>query len=468
MRDRALSREIIDDLVRSVYETALRLAAIRQVPDNTGQQVDLTQILEPFRQSLADFMVDLATQKPAFMQDALNGVGTLAWAGKWRRTAIVEGYGKVRELLNQAFATIEQQRPDVSISELLDILRHKRLVLALGGGGGTGYVHLSLFQWLEELKIQPALITGTSIGSLLGFLRAIQTNYDAALTSLKLPGLLRITRSIRPNLDIGEHGLMGIWRLDFNQIVQGVLQSLGWASTPMFRELKIPFGCVSTGIIARHDIETSVEFQSSSRSLLSRISQLSWRNALKHGAQLASLVTSAQATREIVFGFDELTSTMPVTDAVAFSSLVPGLLQYDVPTNHYRSREIIQTIFKREHLYRLADGGMVSNVPVRAARRAIESGRYGHENIYLLGIDVFAPQARDGIFYPLEQIANSNAIVDAKEADSFVRLKDLLSPFNLAPMIYQLRWLNEKFRKAFEDEMKILEYAMKPLLVISD
>ena len=169
MRDRALSREVIDERVRSAYEMALRLGGMRQVPGRDGQQVDLTQFLEPFRQELSEFMVAMAVRKPEFMQDALNGVGTLAWAGKWRRAPIVEGYAKVRELLDQAFATLEQQCPAIDLNALQAILCQKRLVLALGGGGGTGYVHLSLFQWLDELKIKPDLMTGTSIGSLLGF-----------------------------------------------------------------------------------------------------------------------------------------------------------------------------------------------------------------------------------------------------------------------------------------------------------
>ena len=154
---------------------------------------------------------------------------------------------------------------------------------------------------------------------------------------------------------------------------------------------------------------------------------------------------------------------MPVTDAVAFSSLIPGLLHYKIPRNHYRSHEILNTIFKRDNIYRLTDGGLVSNVPVRAAVRAIESGKYGHENVYILGLDVFAPQARDGIFYLLEQIANTNANTDARYADAFFRPKDLLSPANMAPTLTHLRWLNLRFRKTFQDEMRILEYAMTPL-----
>ena len=184
---------------------------------------------------------------------------------------------------------------------------------------------------------------------------------------------------------------------------------------------------------------------------------------IKHAAQIGTLATSENAVKAVVFGLDNETRPMTVTDAVAFSSLVPTLINYEMPRDHYRSREIVESIFRREHLYRLTDGGLASNVPVRAAVDAIQRGGYGSENIYTVGIDVFAPQAVDGIFYPLEQIANANAVVDARYADAFVRIKYLLSPVNMVPTLGQLRWLNLKFRKSFADEMKIITYALKPL-----
>ena len=463
LRDRATSKEILDDHVRSTYGYALRLATLKSMPGSDGQSIPVSSVLDDFRHELMEIMCRQAVQKPFFSTEAANGTGTLAWTGKWRRSDIVENYPQIADLLHKAVTQVLSRYPEIQRSSLENILRQKRLVLALGGGGGTGYVHLCLFQWLEELNLTPALITGTSIGSLLGFLRAMQTSYDAAMTMLKLPGLWRLTRSIHPSFDIGDHGLMGMWHLDFNYVVEGMIQSLGYQTTPLFRELKIPFACVSTGIIRRDDITMSVEYQPDSHSILSRLSRLSWKNALAHGAQIASLVTSSHATREVVFGLDDLTATMPVTDAVAFSSLIPGLLHYKIPRNHYRSHEILNTIFKRDNIYRLTDGGLVSNVPVRAAVRAIESGKYGHENVYILGLDVFAPQARDGIFYLLEQIANTNANTDARYADAFFRPKDLLSPANMAPTLTHLRWLNLRFRKTFQDEMRILEYAMTPL-----
>ncbi len=465
LRNRALSNEILDDRIRSTYDYAIRLATMQRITTRGSVCLDVAFELTQFRREFAKLMDSLSDGGWAYPENtaASQGPGTLAWRGIWHRKSLVESYHEVGKLLHDAVFGLYQAFPVLDEYSLQDVLQQKRLVLSLGGGGGTGFVHLALFQWLEEIGIRPALMTGTSIGSLLGYIRAIQEHYDAALTTLKLPGLWQLTKSVRPYFGPGEHGLMGMWRLDFNEIIKGVIDGFGYTSAPRFSDLKIPFGCVSSGIIQNGIIEKKLEQERSGLSIFKRIPQFSVRNMIKHAAQIGAVATSEHAVCEVEFGLDSLTRQMTVSDAVAFSSLVPTLLNYEMPRHHYRSREIIETIFKRDHLYRLADGGLTSNVPVRAAIKAIRSGNYGHENIYVLGIDVFAPQGVDGIFYPLEQIANVNAIQDARYADAFVRVKYLLSPLNMAPTLGQLRWLNHKFRKTFADEMRIVEYAMQPL-----
>ena len=465
LRNRALSNEILDDRIRSTFDYAIRLATMQHITTRGGVRLDVAFALTQFRRDLAKLMETLSENGWAYAENtaASEGPGTLAYRGIWHRKSLVEAYQQIGKLLHDAIFGLYHEFEVLDEYSLQDVLQQKRLVLSLGGGGGTGFVHLALFQWLEELGICPALITGTSIGSLLGYIRSIQQHYDAALTTLKLPGLWQLTKSVRPYFGPGEHGLMGMWRLDFNEIVKGVIEGFGYTSAPRFCDLKIPFGCVSSGIIQNGIIEKKIEQERSGLSVFKRIQQFSIRNMVKHAGQIASVATSEHAVCEVVFGLDSITRHMTVTDAVAFSSLVPTLLNYEMPRHHYRSREIVETIFKRDHLYRLADGGLASNVPVRAAVNAIRSGNYGHENIYALGIDVFAPQGVDGIFYPLEQVANVNAVQDARYADAFVRVKYLLSPLNMAPTLGQLRWLNHKFRKTFDDEMRIVQYAMQPL-----
>lgn len=465
MRYQALARDPLDEKIRSTYDYAIRLASTKTINLGNGKKADVDAYITGLRNELHAIMHSLSLRGWSVSdQNAQNGTGTIAWTGNWHQKALQEAYPDVLKRLKSALDSITEIFPEAEPS-LERCLQQKKLVLSLGGGGGTGYVHLCLFQWLEEAGIQPSLITGTSIGALLGCVRAMQTHYDAARTILELPSWRSIMKCLQPGLGAGKHGLHGIFRVDLEEMIMGFARKSGWSTMPAFRELRIPFSCVSSGILLRSDVQKSLESQKTG--ILQSFIQLTTkplRRALEHTASIAGILSSSGAVIPVTFGLDELTRSMPVSDALAFSIQVPSVLGYELPHNHYRSREILETIFKRDGLYRLCDGGVASNVPVRTAFDAVQSGLLGHENVYILGLDVFAPQSGDPLFYPLQMIANKNAVVDATYSDAFVRLKDLMSPLELAPSLLRHKWLNGKFRKAFADEMKVIEYAMRPLL----
>ena len=77
--------------------------------------------------------------------------------------------------------------------------RPPRIGLALGGGAARGFAHIGVIQVLEEHGIQPALVAGTSAGSLVAALYAAgksgaelgglaQTMDESALTDWAFPG----------------------------------------------------------------------------------------------------------------------------------------------------------------------------------------------------------------------------------------------------------------------------------------
>src|SRR5215468_8962441 len=49
-----------------------------------------------------------------------------------------------------------------------NIARAKSFALALGGGGARGIAHIAVLEALDDMGVQPAVIAGTSIGSLIG------------------------------------------------------------------------------------------------------------------------------------------------------------------------------------------------------------------------------------------------------------------------------------------------------------
>ena len=54
----------------------------------------------------------------------------------------------------------------------------RQLVLVLGGGGGGGYGYTGILQLLSQYNLSPELISGTSIGALVGMFRARSAVYD--------------------------------------------------------------------------------------------------------------------------------------------------------------------------------------------------------------------------------------------------------------------------------------------------
>lgn len=463
-RDRALSNELLDDIVRSTYLYAIRLAATKRIKTRAGVIVDISGCLRPYRAWLNDKMQLLSEAGWSFTNEqAKSGTGCRYWHGCWHRQDLCEFYPILASKLRETLKLLSLAHPQIDAFSLEDALAHKQLGLALGGGGGTGFAHQSLFQCLETAGIRPAIMTGTSIGALMGLIRAIQDHYDAASTILRLPSWWKLTRLISPCFST-THGLPGLWRIDFHKLVKDVVREFGMSEVPRFSELRIPFACVTSGITRDPDIISQFELPShgvasSVFGWTKRASKSAWNQA----DQIAHMLTSNDVVKEVTLGFDALTRELDAADGTAFSALVPGVLNYEVPRYHYNSREILDALFEREGLYRCADGGLTSNVPVRTLQREIDNLRVGHTNVYVIGVDVFAPQLNDGVFYPLEQIANNNAEVDALEADAFLRLKHLLSPMNLSPTLSQFKWLNDHFAEEFSTELKVIQYVLKPL-----
>ncbi len=76
-------------------------------------------------------------------------------------------------------------KPDEAAREIpVDPSKPVNFAVALGGGGFRGYIHIGVIKALEEAGLKPDLITGTSIGSLVGALWA------SGLTSKEILDLL--------------------------------------------------------------------------------------------------------------------------------------------------------------------------------------------------------------------------------------------------------------------------------------
>jgi len=128
--------------------------------------------------------------------------------------------------------------------------RHpKRLGLALGGGGARGLAHIAFLKVLDEAGIRPAVISGTSIGALIGAL------YAAGHNGL---GIERILREMNW-LDIAALVDVSFWRSEGFIKGEKIAQVLGkLTENKRIEELAIPLRIVA----ADYWKEEEVVFQS--------------------------------------------------------------------------------------------------------------------------------------------------------------------------------------------------------------
>ena len=123
--------------------------------------------------------------------------------------------------------------------------KHKKtkIGIAFGGGGARGYTHLGVIKALEEYGIKAtdfAMITGTSVGSIVGAFYASGLTYKQMMEIAKKIDLSEIRTSKIPLVTSKTDGIQNIIR-----------QNLGDIS---IEDLKIPFACVATDLKSTKEI----------------------------------------------------------------------------------------------------------------------------------------------------------------------------------------------------------------------
>jgi NTE family protein len=83
----------------------------------------------------------------------------------------------------------------------------KRIGLTLGGGGARGICHIAFIQALDEMGIQPSVISGASMGAIIGGFYAAGVSGKEMEDLLESVGLIQMTRMIDLSL-ISQTGLV--------------------------------------------------------------------------------------------------------------------------------------------------------------------------------------------------------------------------------------------------------------------
>lgn len=365
-------------------------------------------------------------------------------------------------LVDAGCAALCASGPEARRAWLRTELCEKSLVLALGGGGGTGYAHLGAFSSLEQAGLRPALIAGASAGALTGAFRARFTRYrDAAIWAAARSLDWSLFRLLDPSPSFS---MPGVLRLVLREEMTRFFSRKG--RSLRLDELPIPFLALTSGIRGRELVH-----RADYKRLLHTPPKRDPVGRLLHaGALLKSLssvlleISRGEAPEAIALGADPLSRELDVIDAIGLSCALPGILQYNLQPGDARAAELLQTILDKAQLSYLADGGITANVPAFAAWREVQRGRLEHKNIFLLALDCFSPKLPAHLpFMPLAMIAGETVAKNLPYADLYFAYQRPPSPLMLSPPGRLLERAIRRSKAEVDKLLPLLKLALAPL-----
>ncbi|MFT3917282.1 MAG: patatin-like phospholipase family protein [Anaeromyxobacteraceae bacterium] len=394
---------------------ALGLARLGQVRAPGGADVDLAPLLAPWHEEVTARLVPplLARGGPdrgevlRLLHDA--AVHARAW-----RARVIEAHG-------------ERLPPGALDREICE----RALVLVAGGGGGVAWSYVGAFELLEQYGLAPRLLAGTSMGAVLMLFRARRArwnpeDFEAALGSLTVKTLFRF-------LQTGSRwGLPAALRLYLRAAIGEFLKgpdghplTLGQLVVPMI----VTVTGIRNGALPRDPsyYEHLLDAEARSGPFAAR------RYATAIFRAVGELMVQRDRLARIYLGADEETRAFDAIDAVGFSSALPGVIHYDVLRDDERMHRLLGDLFARHDLFRLVDGGLVDNLPARAAWGAVQRGTIGTRNAFVLALEGFGPKLGQPLWYGLEQLAAQNVARSLPFVHHRRSFQRVLSPAEVVP-----------------------------------
>jgi predicted acylesterase/phospholipase RssA len=445
-------------LVRSVVSThawlaepdeaairyALNLARVGPVRAPDGSDVDLGPTLEGFRE-------DVRRVLPAFLPPAGLDRGVVARLAPGLRTSALAARGRA---LLAAGGRLPPAALDREVCE-------KALVVVCGGGGGVAWSYLGAFQLLERYALVPRLLAGTSMGAALALFRAHRLHWhthevDEVLAQLSFRTLFRFLQAD------SRYGLPAAMRLYLRAAI-GPFLKMPDGHPPTLDDLAIPLLVAVTGVRTgalprdpsyyEHLLDSADQEPPSS---------LFTRTVTDVFQAVGELFAQRDRLARIVLGADERTRAFDAIDAVGFSSALPGVIHYDVLRDDERMRALLDALFQREDLFRLVDGGLVDNLPARAAWEEVQRGRIGARNAYVLALEGFAPRLSQPLWYGLQQLAAVNVAWNEPYVNLHLAFQRGLSPADVVPDPADLRRAVNDGKTELHPELPFLAHMVRP------
>ncbi len=425
----------------------IRFAKLQRVRREDGVDLDVTEALAPHAWKIRHVLTPALIEERSLWA-AMRAAPDLLAITRERRRRLLEQFPLDRDSLEAEVC----QRP---------------LVVTCGGGGGAGYGYAGAWTLLHRKGLQPALLSGTSIGALMAMFRARRLVFDgapmvAAARRLSWDKVFRVLQSEN------RYGLPATLRLYLRAALGPLfLTQDGRAMT--FDDLEIPLLVVATGIgvdALKHDLSFYEHFLDDAvapgvpfrPTRIAKVTQLA--------SIMRELLATPDALREVVFGADPATHNADVLDAAGFSASIPGLIHYDVLRDDRRMKLLLDELYGRYGITRLVEGGILNNVPVRPAFAEVIGGRITRRDAYFLALDCFSPKIRQFMFLPIQQLVRPNVTANIAYANQYHALDKTLSPLNLVPEVHDVTRAMDWTIGELEAHMPVIQRHCTPLTPI--
>ncbi|HTN52248.1 MAG TPA: patatin-like phospholipase family protein [Anaeromyxobacter sp.] len=433
----------ISEADEAALRYALNLARVGRLPAPGGGEVDLGPALAPFREEVR------AAALPAL----------LARGGPERAEAVRLASGlrlRARVFRSLAVRAAEGRLPPAAVDREVC---EKALVVVAGGGGGVVWSYLGAFALLEHYGLAPRLLAGTSMGAVLLLFRARRARWhaddvDRAVSGLSFRSLFRFLRAD------ARYGLPAALRLYLRTAIGDFLR--GPDGEPLtLGQLPVPLLVAVTGIrpgaLPRDPsyYEHLLDLPDPGAGALSRMLTEAFR-------AVGELLVQRDRFARIYLGADEETRAFDAVDAVGFSSALPGVIHYDVLREDERMHRLLAGLLERHGVSRLVDGGLVDNLPARAAWGLVQRGSLGTRNAFVLGLEGFGPKLSQPLWFGLGQLAAQNVARNRPFVHLHRSFQRVLSPVEIVPSADQRRRAIQEGKAELHPDMPFLARMVRP------
>ncbi len=423
---------------------ALAIARLTELRDDAGVDVDVSSQVVELRESALGALEPLLRKRPPDLTAVARATAQLVPLARSTRSRLVMQLGS-----RLSPAALERE------------LTHRALVLACGGGGGAGYGHLGAFALLESAGLRPQLISGASMGAILGLFRARALRFDVSQTP-KIMGEVEGRHLFRPYNAESRWTLPSAVRLALRD---GIGPYFEYDGVPLrLRDLPIPLVVTVAGIKRNLLSRSLVERLRGMTSVLSSSGVTAPLRAAKSVLEtLGELMRVPDILENIPLGDTDETREFDVVDAAGLSSAVPGALHYELGRDAPTEVERLEALFAKHELFRVTDGGVTDNVPARTAWRAVQRGLIGTRNSLILALDGFSPRLSTGLWLPIQRLAQENVKRSLPYASHYVAFQKTLSPVELLPRADSAVRIIESAKTELMEDLPFLQRMLEPL-----